>query len=173
MLARVQKTKCKRGHLLTGDNLRIEWLDNDGLRKQRVCVTCRNLRQRKSRIVYVEKRILVESPGEPALREKIADLEERVLQLRAMLIAPCYQFDSLKLTKKEREIVTTFYNGAGRVFTRSTMGELLFENVTWKSLDVFLARIRRKLPAGVAITTVRGVGWTMSREHAGLLKPFE
>lgn len=94
--------------------------------------------------------------------DRIAELEEQVAYLTALLVPPDIPTpDEWGLTRREQRVyahlasrtVATFEGimfaiGQGRVL----------EN---QNVNVTLCRIRKKLPDGYRIVSVRGVGWRL------------
>lgn len=167
------KTHCVRGHPFSGDNLKLEWTDRHHTRKMRVCVTCNRMRRRVGqRMNMTIKTVYVETPDQQTLRVQIEELQETVRQLREMLTPPV-GFIRLGLTGTERMVLATLYARPGHIFPRERLADLLDYECEIKNFDVFISRIRKKLPEGIEIITVRGSGWSIGRDDAEKLKPFE
>ncbi|OPL18025.1 MAG: hypothetical protein AVO35_07650 [Candidatus Aegiribacteria sp. MLS_C] len=72
------------------------------------------------------------------------------------------------LTSTEFRLLLALASGAGRVFSRRKLLEILWEGekyVTERTIDVHIAHLRRKLgSAGKLIENVRGVGYRLAEE---------
>ena len=77
---------------------------------------------------------------------------------------------ALVLTSKEFDLLAALAARPGQVFSRSELADLLYgidDEPVSNSLDVLLARLRRKLAgAGVSVATVRGKGFVFRVENA-------
>jgi DNA-binding response OmpR family regulator len=73
---------------------------------------------------------------------------------------------SVRLTRKEFDLLLALVQRVGHVFTRSALNQLLWGEdavVTENTLDVHLRNLRRKLgPAGARIETLIGVGFRLA-----------
>ena len=67
----------------------------------------------------------------------------------------------VELTSHEYRLLSVLMHHAGTVLSRTELAERLYEQDSERdsnTIDVFIARLRRKLPEGF-ITTVRGLGF--------------
>jgi two-component system OmpR family response regulator len=106
----------------------------------------------RARIRALGRRGPIERPASVTLGDAKLDLSTRTATRDAR---------ELPLTAREWEVLELLINRRGRVVSRSTILELVWGEVTDKassSLDVIMARIRRKL-GSEAIRTLRGEGY--------------
>lgn len=173
-----EKQTCKRGHPLSGDNVRVEWADKACTRQQRKCMTCERIRSRVAgRVQIVERRIVVCAPGNRALKDQIDILKEENRQLRELLQPTVIRFPTLSLSPRERAILRTLYVNAGATAGWNKLNQLHTPEDcedTRCYIAMYMSKLRVKLkPLEVAITAVWRQGYTVSHEDAAKLKPFE
>lgn len=73
----------------------------------------------------------------------------------------------VELTPHEYRLLSALMHHAGSVLSRSELAEHLYEHDGDRdsnTIDVFIARLRRKLPEGF-VTTVRGLGFRVGDAH--------
>lgn len=114
---------------------------------------------------------------EQQLRDRIAILEEEIIQLRGLLI-PSIDFLNVPLTAREREILSVLVASAGRIVSNDYFMTLLSSEkdmgIDPNTVKVFIFKIRRKIKRhGVEIQTHRGVGYSLSKEACSRLKELE
>ena len=104
-----------------------------------------------------------------ALRQRVAELEERIRQLTALLAPPGVQAPrEWRLTNSEHTVFQVLV--ARPVATKEMILAALYwdkglEEPELKIIDVFICKLRKKLSQhGVAIATVWGRGWSMPED---------
>ncbi len=93
----------------------------------------------------------------PVLRHGALELDTRSCTLRVA-------GQPVTLTGHEYRLLAILVHRAGEVLSRSQISELLYEQDSDRdsnTIDVFIARLRRKLPADT-IETVRGLGFRLN-----------
>lgn len=69
----------------------------------------------------------------------------------------------LRLTNKEFRLLTLLAANAGRLLTRATIADRVWDgDVRGRTIDIHIARLRRQLPPG-AIETVIKVGYRLAQ----------
>lgn len=106
-------------------------------------------------------------------------LERLTESIRLLRILTCdepsvirYYRNALDLTSKEARIAHFFYQTAGRTVTREQIMTACWEPLSeadMKTIDVFICKLRKKLP--VPIEGVWGVGYRLPAEHREALAP--
>ena len=77
--------------------------------------------------------------------------------------------DILKFTKTEKQVLAILCRSPGRVVSRDSMATLLYsadsdDPPDPKIIDVYITKIRNKLPPSVSVKTVHGEGWKVTGE---------
>jgi two-component system OmpR family response regulator len=113
-----------------------------------------------------------------ALVRRGAGATDGVLELGALCLDPARRRVALRdapvdLTAKEFQILHVLLREPGRVFTRTEIGERIYDDDhdgVSNTIDVLLSRLRKKLGTGErvpVIRTVRGVGYVLEGgDHA-------
>lgn len=107
----------------------------------------------------------------PGNRESVNLSAGRVLLDTANREASC-DGERLALGRREVGALEALIRAKGRVVARETLQEMLYDRdaeVTPNAVDAAVSRVRRALDSagsGVAITTVRGVGWMLKDSAA-------
>ncbi|WP_454629614.1 winged helix-turn-helix domain-containing protein [Bradyrhizobium cenepequi] len=109
-----------------------------------------------------------------AMRERIAELEEEVRQLRALLAGEQFVFPiEWNLRRQERLILASLYASGTNYRSRSALHYLISSGETFPQIvDVVVSNLRRKLPAGVSIINQRGEGYGLNSEGKKNLSKF-
>jgi DNA-binding response OmpR family regulator len=114
-----------------------------------------NFRELLARVKVAERHIL----GKPAQREaKVGPFKLLPDTFQVMI-----NDDTLvTLTPTELQVLTMLMSNAGRIITRETFIDRLWQIGSSNVLDVYISRLRRKLgPAGKYIESQRGVGYVL------------
>ena len=79
--------------------------------------------------------------------------------------------DTLELSARELSLLEALLLSAGRVVSKGQLADRLYgvsDEVGPNAIEVFVHRLRRKIePAGVAIRTIRGLGYLVEKQgHA-------
>ena len=109
------------------------------------------------------------------LRQRVSDLEFELKQLRAVERKTSFTFcDLFRLTPKEGQLLAILYGASGTLTKEQLYCRIYghdYEHLNgMKILDVYLSRIRKRLPPDIVIETRHGVGHALSPESRNRLR---
>jgi len=107
------------------------------------------------------------------LRERVDELEEEVRQLRDMLVPPVAFDPEFQLTASATAILSFLLARSPMPVKRESIFDAIYLSENGqdvKIIDVYICKLRAKLPSGIKISTQWGVGFYLDRESARRLR---